>query len=291
MRNLKQRQRRRKPYYSNRDYRGQYESNPGNNGPRYAREERELFQSPRYNSWDDFGEEPADINNHRPERYGENYANEVGAYSERKRYPMDESQQRGNRYPGQRYSGSQGYGNQWFNSDGRSGHGSDFQESHSSVGSGGYSRAGSAETSDWGYDDAWDRVSEDREASRDFDGRTPGMDTRTDRYGSQDRAYRQRASGHHRGKGPKGYKRSDERIREEISDQMSEDGTLDASTIEVKVKDGDVTLTGDVLSRQDKRRAEDIAESILGIGNVENRIRVRTESAATTRLNEIDSTK
>jgi hypothetical protein len=59
----------------------------------------------------------------------------------------------------------------------------------------------------------------------------------------------------------------------------------------VKVKDGDVTLTGDVLSRQDKRRAEDIAESILGIGNVENRIRVRTESAATTRLNEIDSTK
>jgi osmotically-inducible protein OsmY len=104
----------------------------------------------------------------------------------------------------------------------------------------------------------------------------------TDRYGTQDRDYRSRTFGQHRGKGPKGYRRSDERIREDISDHMSDDGMLDASTIEVKVKEGEVTLTGDVLSRADKRRAEDIAESVLGTGNVENRIRVKSQFSTST---------
>ena len=76
-----------------------------------------------------------------------------------------------------------------------------------------------------------------------------------------------------RGKGPKSYRRSDERIREDVNDQLSE-GYLDASEVEVMVVDGVVTLSGTVNSRSDKRRAEDIAEDVRGVRNVENRLRV-----------------
>lgn len=76
-----------------------------------------------------------------------------------------------------------------------------------------------------------------------------------------------------RGKGPKSYRRSDERIREDVNEQLSE-GYLDASEVEVTVVEGVVTLSGTVNSRSDKRRAEDIAEDVRGVKNVENRLRV-----------------
>jgi osmotically-inducible protein OsmY len=82
----------------------------------------------------------------------------------------------------------------------------------------------------------------------------------------------------YRGRGPKGYKRSDERIKEDINDRLSE-GYIDATEIEVVVQGGEVTLTGTVNSRSDKRRAEDIAEDVSGVTNVENRIRVKDRSA------------
>jgi osmotically-inducible protein OsmY len=80
----------------------------------------------------------------------------------------------------------------------------------------------------------------------------------------------------YRGRGPKGYRRSDERIKEDVNDRLSE-GYLDASDIEVEVQNSEVTLTGTVNNRNDKRRAEDIAESVSGVTNVENRIRVKHE--------------
>ncbi|HET9055074.1 MAG TPA: BON domain-containing protein [Cyclobacteriaceae bacterium] len=83
----------------------------------------------------------------------------------------------------------------------------------------------------------------------------------------------------HRGKGPKGYKRSDERIREDINDRLSDDDSLDASEIEVDVKNGEVILRGTVSERSDKRRAEDVAESVSGVSNVENRIRMESNAS------------
>jgi osmotically-inducible protein OsmY len=80
-----------------------------------------------------------------------------------------------------------------------------------------------------------------------------------------------------RGRGPKNYRRSDERIKEDINDRLS-DGYLDATEIEVAVADREVTLTGTVQTRSDKRRAEDIAESVSGVSNVENRLRVKESS-------------
>ncbi len=79
----------------------------------------------------------------------------------------------------------------------------------------------------------------------------------------------------HRGRGPKNYRRSDERIKEDVNDRLSDDYYIDASDIEVMVTNTEVTLTGTVNSREDKRRAEDIAESVSGVTNVENRLRVK----------------
>lgn len=97
-------------------------------------------------------------------------------------------------------------------------------------------------------------------------------------YQSEDNNFRNTS---HRGKGPKGYTRSDERIREDLSDRFSDDDRLDASNIEVQVTNSEVILTGTVDSRQAKRHAEDLAERISGIRNVENRLRVQQEDSST----------
>jgi hypothetical protein len=68
-----------------------------------------------------------------------------------------------------------------------------------------------------------------------------------------------------RGKGPRGYRRSDERIREDACDLLTDDPYLDASNLEVTVKDSEVTLSGSVNSREDKRHAEDLIESVSGV--------------------------
>jgi hypothetical protein len=82
-----------------------------------------------------------------------------------------------------------------------------------------------------------------------------------------------------RGKGPKGYQRSDERLQEQVNDTLTDDHMLDASGIEVTVKNGEVTLSGTVDNREAKRRAEDLVEDISGVKNVENRIRVSADKS------------
>jgi osmotically-inducible protein OsmY len=91
-----------------------------------------------------------------------------------------------------------------------------------------------------------------------------------------ERGGRHAAGGEHRGRGPRGYRRSDERIREDVSDRLTDDPWLDASYIDIEVKDGEVTLSGLVARRDDKRRAEDLAESCSGVGHVQNNLRVQS---------------
>jgi len=71
---------------------------------------------------------------------------------------------------------------------------------------------------------------------------------------------------------------------------MSDDGWVDASDVEIKVDNGDVTLTGSVPDRFSKRRAEDIAESVSGVRNVENRIRVTQQDLPQAAMNRTDNT-
>ncbi len=77
------------------------------------------------------------------------------------------------------------------------------------------------------------------------------------------------------GRGPKGYRRSDERIKEEISDRLMTHPDIDASDIDIAVTNGVVTLTGTTEDRHEKRLAEYIAEDVVGIDDVENRLKVR----------------
>lgn len=79
----------------------------------------------------------------------------------------------------------------------------------------------------------------------------------------------------HRGRGPKGYRRSDQRIAEDINDRLTDDPDIDATDVEVLVKDGEVTLSGAVQSRLAHRKAEDLAEDTRGVRYVQNNLRVR----------------
>lgn len=80
----------------------------------------------------------------------------------------------------------------------------------------------------------------------------------------------------HRGRGPKGYTRSDTRIHDDVADALTADHWVDASDIDVSVKDAEVTLGGEVTHREDRRRAEDLAERVMGVKHVKNNLRVRS---------------
>jgi osmotically-inducible protein OsmY len=101
-------------------------------------------------------------------------------------------------------------------------------------------------------------------------------------FGGDDASRRGRdeRGGGHRGRGPKGYRRSDERIREDVSDRLTDDHHLDASDIEVSVSGGEVTLSGTVESRFAKRHAEDLADSVSGVTHVQNNLRMRQSAGA-----------
>jgi osmotically-inducible protein OsmY len=77
-----------------------------------------------------------------------------------------------------------------------------------------------------------------------------------------------------RGKGPQGYKRSDDRISDDAHERLTDDAWIDASFIAVSVSGGAVTLSGTVESREAKHRAERIVEDISGVTHVQNNLRL-----------------
>jgi hypothetical protein len=77
------------------------------------------------------------------------------------------------------------------------------------------------------------------------------------------------------GIGPRGFQRSDDRIQEDINDRLTQHGRIDALEIQVDVKNGEVTLHGTVNSRREKRMAEDVAETVFGVTDVHNQLRVQ----------------
>jgi hypothetical protein len=76
------------------------------------------------------------------------------------------------------------------------------------------------------------------------------------------------------GRGPKGYRRSDERILDDVAERMAR-SWINLEWVEVRVENGEVTLTGFVESREDKRDLEDIADDVFGVEEVRNELRVR----------------
>lgn len=84
----------------------------------------------------------------------------------------------------------------------------------------------------------------------------------------------QPGTGGQRGKGPKNFQRSDERIREAVSEALEIDDDLDATEVEVLVKGAEVTLSGSVDDRRAKRLAEDITAAVSGVKDVHNQLKL-----------------
>ena len=78
-------------------------------------------------------------------------------------------------------------------------------------------------------------------------------------------------------RGPKGYTRSDERIREDVCERLAHALEIDVSDVTVQVRDGRVELDGTVPSRWMKHDIEDIADSCMCVRDVENRVRVQRD--------------
>lgn len=117
-------------------------------------------------------------------------------------------------------------------------------------GRGFFERAGDAVASWFGDDDAARRRERDRQDQDGWRGES------------------------HKGRGPSDYTRSDERIREDANDRLTDDHRVDARKITVTVDKGDVILAGTVTSREDKRRAEDVVDRISGVRHVQNNLRI-----------------
>ncbi|HEX4450124.1 MAG TPA: BON domain-containing protein [Kofleriaceae bacterium] len=103
-------------------------------------------------------------------------------------------------------------------------------------------------------------------------------------YGDRDlqRRSSSRERGPHYGKGPQGFTRSDERIKELVSEALHDDEHVDATGITVEVKSAEVMLSGTVDDRRTKRMAEDCALRVSGVKDVQNQLRVRDQRASGT---------
>jgi osmotically-inducible protein OsmY len=173
------------------------------------------------------------------------------------------------------YGNERGYGND-YNRQGRN------DDMNRNFGNSDYNRSGNSRYS--GNDYGRSNEYFGRENYRNDNDRN-WWDKTTDEVSSwfgDDEAERRRRmdkmSGPHRGKGPKGFTRSDEKIRDDVNDKLYHDPFVDASDIDVTVSGGDVTLTGTVDSKETKRRAEDLAEEVIGVNNVSNNLKVNKSS-------------
>jgi hypothetical protein len=103
-------------------------------------------------------------------------------------------------------------------------------------------------------------------------------------YGPQGEAHWPQSSwaqqGRARKRGPKGYKRSDERIREDLCERLMESDFIDSSEVTIEVNGGKVIMDGTVPERRMKHAIEDMAVATSGVTDVENKVRVEEHSAA-----------
>lgn len=80
------------------------------------------------------------------------------------------------------------------------------------------------------------------------------------------------------GRGPRSYRRPDESICDEVCERLTRHGEIDASDVDVSVRNGEVILEGKVDDRYQRRIAEDVATSISGVRDVNNSIKVAASS-------------
>lgn len=173
----------------------------------------------------------------------------------------------------------QGYGSQGFGSQGYRPQGSETPGRYGSPGAspefgrGGYERGfeGMDRESGWGGFPTSGGYGQTgfREGTSSQYGSFPTSGYPEGQFGST------RTRGRFTGRGPKNYTRSDDRIREDVSDRLEQHGEIDATEIEVRVETAEVILEGTVPDRRTKRLAEDVVEDTPGVKQVHNRLRIQ----------------
>jgi hypothetical protein len=233
--------------------------------------ERETGHDPRYGGRRESGGQfEEDFDREYQERFSGRGSEAGGGQgrgrSSRPNGPWQSGSQGGGRSDFDTYEGGSQFGSPWSNSGGdrgRSQYGS-FGYGPNNPGSGNFGLRGFGGSQ--GYD------------SGQYGGGSYGSST----YGSgsygQGRQSGQGGQGQFAGKGPKGYKRNDQRVIEDISERLSDHPQIDASEIEIRLEEGVAVLTGTVSDRQSKRLAEEIAESVSGVQDVRNELRLQNGS-------------
>ncbi len=84
------------------------------------------------------------------------------------------------------------------------------------------------------------------------------------------------------------YARSDDRIREDVNDRLTEDVWVDASEIEVSVTDGEVTLAGTVDDRRDQAARRGLRRCGLGRQACPNNLRY-TSGVVSPKISELSA--
>jgi len=185
----------------------------------------------------------------------------------------------------------------------RSNRSQEYNSPHQNFGNRDYSQSGTLGHADWNTQSDWNRSSgfsgegygrnfyprQDSSSSRRFSTSDGGYGV-SDRIGNSyrhegqgmgDQHYDHNQFNQQRNRWPKGFKRSDERLKDDIQEALIRNSHIDASELEVQVKDGEVTLTGTVHSREEKRMAEEVAEVVIGVQEVQNNLRVGSKSQNT----------
>jgi osmotically-inducible protein OsmY len=85
------------------------------------------------------------------------------------------------------------------------------------------------------------------------------------------------------GVGPKGYSRSDDRIREDICDELTRHPDVDPSRVTVTVREAEVTLEGSVDALWARRLVDALSSECVGVRQVHNRLRVEPRSKGSPR--------
>lgn len=81
-----------------------------------------------------------------------------------------------------------------------------------------------------------------------------------------------------RGRGPQGYQRSDDRLKEMICERLTDDPDIDASNVTLEVTGQVVKLTGTVDDRRTKYEIEELIEHCGGVKDIDNQLRVQQQS-------------
>jgi osmotically-inducible protein OsmY len=207
--------------------------------------------------------------------YGQMNSENYGDYSNRNQYTGDND---GNRGQGQR----SGYSGGSYGTSGGTGGREDWGRRN--VGSGSYGGRNRNQQSMYGGDTS--NYGNANQGSFDRGWWDKTRDEVSSWFGDDDAERRRRSDsrnsgGGYKGKGPKDYKRSEERIKEDVCDRLSDDDLLDATDVQIQVQDNEVILSGTVNEREQKRRAEDLVESISGVTHVQNNIRVNRSGGIT----------